>query len=47
MYVDESGLAEHTDNTRYFVVSGVVIHENDLSDIVKSISLLKNKIFAG
>ena len=46
MYVDESGVEEHTDNTKYFIVSGVVVHESDLAKMKKMIQSIKGKIFA-
>ena len=47
MYVDESGVEEITDDTKYFVTSGVIIHENSLADMKEKISEFKNKKFLG
>ena len=40
MYVDESGVEEENDETKYFVVSGVIFHENDLEELKQKITKL-------
>ena len=45
MYVDESGVEEITDPTKYFVTSGTIFHENGLAEMKKKIIDFKEEVF--
>ena len=47
MYVDESGVEEISDNTRYFVVSGSIFHENSLESMKTHVIEFKKDHFIG
>lgn len=47
MYVDESGVPEIKDNTKFFVASGAVFHEKELETMKKLIIEFKNNNFTG
>ena len=44
---DESGVEEITDQTKYFVTSGVIFHENALAEMKKKITEFKEDVFVG
>lgn len=45
MYIDESGVDEKTDDTRYFVTSGAIFHENGLAQMKEKIRDFKDRVF--
>ena len=47
MYVDESGVENKADQTKYFVVSGAVFHENALPDMKKHVQSFYDDTFTG
>lgn len=47
MYIDESGVPEITDPTKYFVTTGVIFHENSLVNMKRIISEFKDRQFIG
>jgi hypothetical protein len=47
MYVDESGVADISDNSNYFVTAGIIFHENDLNAMKSEIQNYKNTYFTG
>lgn len=47
MYVDESGTEDLTDDTRFFVIGGVIVHEDDLIPMEEKIQWYKDSNFYG
>lgn len=47
MYIDESGVEQINDPTKYFVTSGAIFHENNLAEMKKKIIDFKNNVFVG
>jgi len=47
MYVDESGVEELKDKTPYYLASGVIFHEDDISTMKNIIQQYKNQNFTG
>lgn len=47
MYIDEAGVEAKNDQTQYFVTSGAIFHEDDLTDMKKTVHAFKNNIFTG
>lgn len=45
MYVDESGVEQTSDQTRHFLVSGVVIHEQNLQDMYARVYKIRGSVF--
>lgn len=45
MYIDESGVEEIKDQTKYFVTSGVIFHESGLAEMKKKITDFKESVF--
>ena len=47
MYTDESGIENITDGSKYFILSGVIFHENNLAEMKKQITIFKENVFKG
>jgi len=47
MYVDESGVESVYDKTKFFITAGVIIHEDDLESIKKTIRDYVDQNFSG
>lgn len=47
MYVDETGSPEFSDHTPYFILGGIIIHENDIWNIRKKVFDFKQEHFTG
>ena len=46
MYVDEAGVEDMQDRTRYFVVSGAVFHEDGLHLMKGAVNRFRENVFA-
>lgn len=46
MYVDETGTPSHRDSQRYFLLTGVIIHENDVKGLKKTVFDFKLEHFS-
>lgn len=47
MYVDETGSPEFSDHTKFFILGGIIIHENDIWNIRKRVFNFKQEHFTG
>lgn len=47
MYVDEAGVEEKNDKTKYFVIGGAVFHEDDLAEMKRKVQMLRVNDFTG
>lgn len=45
MYVDESGTEQTREKSRYFVVSGAVVHENHVANLERCVDRISNERF--
>ena len=47
MYVDDSGSPSYVDHTKYFVLSGVIVHDENIKNLQKLVFEYKQDNFVG
>ena len=47
MYVDESGTPDHSDSSRHFILSGVIVLDDHIKKLERAVSEYKQSNFTG